>query len=103
MGMVSGGNFEARKYTFISETSSKYDPTPAGRSVVENVDSPSAKKVRDAVEKICDVCRTQTTSETAKAALGEKCDAILKLRPEKKFEAFAIAQKKRPFDSLEAE
>jgi hypothetical protein len=104
MDMVSGGNLATRKLTFVSEASSKYKgDAPAQQSEVVKSDSPSAQKVRDAVERICDICRTQTASETAKATLGEKCDAILKLRPDKKFEPFAIPQKKRPFEKLEAE
>jgi len=100
--MLRGSDLPTRKYQYVSPTSSKSPGNIPGKydtiQSVEYVTSDRSRKVRDAVEKICDICGAQATSATAKETLRSKCDAVLKLRPsEVPFEPFAIARKKRPF------
>jgi len=106
LDMMQGGNLATKKYTDVSPSSS--ESTPETRAMNDKkietrmVDSVKRPKVIDAIQKICDVCRVQATSEKAKASLGSKCDAALALRPqETSFEPFSIAKKKRPFDAAE--
>lgn len=97
--LVKGGDFATRKYTYVSDISSQAANAPhrGNLQTIKMVDSDRARKVRDAVEKLCDVCSVQATSATAKATLAKTCEEVLKLRPEKEFQPFAIAQKARPF------
>jgi len=105
MSKMAGGDYTTRKYTYVSPKSSaspgkepgKYDTLQS----VDSVTSDQSKKVRDAIDKICDICGDQATTEAAKAQLRSKCEAIQKLRPEGEFEPFAIAQKQRPGQALE--
>merc|ERR1719160_556617 len=98
--MIAGNDLATKGglgFDYKISGSSNYN---GGKTKTKYVTSDRSRKVRDAIEKICEICPVQAPNEKAKGVLTSKCDSILKLRPtEEPFEPFAIAKKKRPLST----